>query len=371
MGSKILKRHGAIAFVDILGTKTKWREEVASDFLKKIELLYDELDEIYRGIRKIGDIEELEKFKFYEALEILEKKSKETTSKTLKVKKGKSPRSLSLFFKEYLQIEVSTFSDTLILALYSEIIDEEHRIDWLLLHLLAIILAQLLRSAFMREIYLRGSLSIGTFYILKKEPNKLMLIGPAVNEVAETYGSTNWIGISTAPSSSLTLEQDTNFLKWHDKLRISIGELCKRKNKIKRKLPAEHSALLDFLCVFVEYVDELKKIFIQYDIPTKNGNEKCGWAIAWPLLRDNAKEVELKLFDTLDFRKFQKNTIGYDVFLKFRNTQKFYNFCIKKGLNINLRTIIRKVKKVKPRSTGQSHNRVQTGTGRARRKIVQ
>jgi hypothetical protein len=81
----LLKRHGAIAFIDILATKTKWPAEIAPDFLKKIEALYKDLDDLYELNKNIGDVEklkkELKKFKSYEVIEKLEIKRRQELSK--------------------------------------------------------------------------------------------------------------------------------------------------------------------------------------------------------------------------------------------------------------------------------------------------
>ena len=59
-----------------------------------------------------------------------------------------------------------------------------------------------------KGIYLRGSIGIGVIY--KGQGKKLIAVGPTVDEVAENYESSNWIGITTNPSLSPLFDNDPN-----------------------------------------------------------------------------------------------------------------------------------------------------------------
>ncbi len=328
-----MKKHGAIAILDMLGTKSKWREEAATDFLNSIQSLYNELDEIHMSIQKFESIDAVKNLEFYKIMQNFENKQKE-------LEQGKSSSddenqlSLSNFFTKFLRIEISTFSDTIIIALYPEVGLEAF--DSILLHIMGYVLIVLFRMAFLKTIYLRGTISVGTFYLLKKS-NKLMLIGPAVNEAAESYESTNWIGISTSPSASLTLEQDTKIFDAYISLKKTIDSLDDKNKERINKLQHEQKKVFDLLYAFAEVLNEWKKFYIQYDIPNKNGIESDGWALAWPLINNHdSKTIFYVLNQELEFTKFQNKTIGYDIYSKRRNIRRFYNFCTSKNDDINL-----------------------------------
>jgi hypothetical protein len=333
-----MKKHGAIAFLDMLGTKSKWREDVATDFLNNIELLYKELDGMHASIKKLETIETVKNFEFYKILQNFENKQKEFKQKSVPSDDG-NKLSLADFFSKFLRIEISTFSDTIIIALYPDV--DLKVFDSLLLHIMGHILIFLFRSALLKKIYLRGTISVGTFYLLRKDTNKLMLIGPAVNEAAESYESTNWVGISTSPSASLTLEQDTRIFDDYSSFKSTIDNLEKENRERINQLRPEQRKVLDLMYTYAELLEEWKKIYIQYDIPNKNGIENDGWALAWPLIQNDDSETIFNILNhELDFTKYQNRTVGYDVYLKRRNTRRFYSFCSNKSTKINLAAIM-------------------------------
>ena len=51
-------------------------------------------------------------------------------------------------------------------------------------------------------------MGIGVFY--KEQGKNLIAVGPTVVKVAETYESSNWIGITTNPSLSLLFDNNLN-----------------------------------------------------------------------------------------------------------------------------------------------------------------
>ncbi len=56
--------------------------------------------------------------------------------------------------------------------------------------------------------FIWGSIGIGVFY--KEQGKNLISVCPTVDKVAETYESSNWIGITTNPSLSLLFDNDLN-----------------------------------------------------------------------------------------------------------------------------------------------------------------
>ena len=108
--------------------------------------------------------------------------------------------------------------------------------------------------------FIRGSMDIGIFY--KEQGKNLIAIGPTVDEVVETYESSNWIGIITNPSLSLLFVNDPNL----EVLRNDI--------------------------------------FVKYDIPKKFGYEKNGWCYNWT--KPVSKSDIFVLKQELDLGKYQK-----------------------------------------------------------------
>jgi len=121
--------------------------------------------------------------------------------------------------------------------------------------------------------------SIGKFFI-DKGSNGILLVGPAVNDAAQSYDTINWIGISTSQNASLTLEQDKsldNFLEASTKITASSN---------------------GFSINLRSGIDLIRSSFINYDIPRKDGIEKKGWALAWPTFYDNG--VQYRSQDSLN-----------------------------------------------------------------------
>lgn len=112
-----------------------------------------------------------------------------------------------------------------------------------------------------------------------------------INEAAESYESTRWIGISACPSTLLTLEQDTEFFRFFDTIKNYMNNL-KDKNVI-ANLPEELKLMVMFFIDFTNLLYELKKCYIGYNIPHKNGIEENGKVLAWPLFDDEyVKEID-------------------------------------------------------------------------------
>lgn len=146
--SKQFKRNGVIELLDILGTKTKSKEENVNEFLENITSLYEELDEAYNIIKKLENIEEYKKFNL------------DTILETMNMNRSGNDQQDKLDFQSliqnFLKIEISTFSDTIIIVLYSDIEGEEKQPTVLLLYFIAYILIKIFRRAFSKRLYLRG-----------------------------------------------------------------------------------------------------------------------------------------------------------------------------------------------------------------------
>jgi hypothetical protein len=288
----ILPTKGVIVLLDILGTKNKWRKEEANDFLNTLDEIINNFDQL----ENFGNI-----------LKDLKKVKYGVNNKTFQFDDNNNS------FPN-LEILVTNFSDTIIVALYGDV-----ETDAFLIYLMGYFLIPLFRKAFMKEIFLRGVLSIGDFYILNKK-DKVVLVGPAINDAAQVYDHDNWIGITTSPSASLTLEQD-NKINLFNKSGVSIRE---------------GDSKLDISQIF-KYI---LKSFIEYPIPKKNGNIIKGWALAWPrFFHDDdqyyKQEVfEEKLNEKLSFSTYQKNFFEYSIFLKFKNTMEFFSTMSKDALDM-------------------------------------
>jgi hypothetical protein len=217
-----------------------------------------------------------------------------------------------------IELDVSTFSDTIIIALHGDFPIS----DAFFIYLMGFFLVPLFRKAFFNRIFLRGIVSAGRFFILKRK-NGILLVGPAVIDAAQSYGNPNWIGISASPSASLTLEQDNR-----------IDNLNKLVNKVALSAHMKEQT--------INIGDLLKTIttsFTKYDIPSKSSIERNEWALAWPRYFDNGEtfypqaDIEKVLTDNLSYEKYQANSIPKDIFMKFRNTRDFYCSTAKNAFN--------------------------------------
>jgi hypothetical protein len=112
------------------------------------------------------------------------------------------------------------------------------------------------------------------------------VIGPAIDEAAEWYTQTEWMGVSAAPSASFGLsrleDQKANISKW----------------------------------------------FVKYDIPAKGGPQKNEWALAWPR---EAKKESLMSEKNLTTRglildAFANRPISVAAASKYKNTLAFFDF---------------------------------------------
>ncbi|HEY7573496.1 MAG TPA: hypothetical protein VH796_19210 [Nitrososphaeraceae archaeon] len=191
------------------------------------------------------------------------------------------------------RFKFSFFSDTIIITASSQ--DNIPPPDLLIPFVAHLLVAPFL-TALQNNIFFRGSISIGNFYELEDGADNIfqsrrIALGPAIDEAAEYYTTPNWIGISTTPSASLAIEQRTD---------VSLNETY----------------------------------FVKYDIPTKDGSEHNGWALAWPKLdlpgkgfNETTERCRKYLSAKLNAEDVINKPLSISVYTKYRNTLDFYDFC--------------------------------------------
>lgn len=298
-------KHGTVALLDILGTKNMSNNKI-ENFIVKIIELYDKMDDLKVEISEIifcpftsKLVKVIEDSKYYNG---------NKTEDILRIKNLKY------------EMEIETFSDTILIAIYVN--DQEiFRADDLLLFFSAVILAELFRHMFASTgLLLRGALSIGDYYLIKRN-NRSMFLGPPMNEVAHLFETSNWGGIITTPSATLTLDQQ-------DTLKAAKNQIDRFQNEEHGiEIDEDTQKLFNELSETININKDISPNFlIKYDVPQKSSFETDCYAVAWPIIEDeNSIEIESKLKDFLDFTKFQKENISNDYYLKYRNTQTFYD----------------------------------------------
>ena len=172
--------------------------------------------------------------------------------------------------KKYYDVRFTVFSDTIFITVYGgdkeeSVLDVGSALVWLM------------GSGIGTGFHFRGCLSYG---LIIESPDSI--IGPAIDEAAEYYTHQQWIGLSAAPSVF-------NILQNIDASRISS----------KNKAPT----------------------YVKYDIPLKDGIEKNGWAVNWPMLNFDLKP---ELSSLEQYVEMQLSSITqFDHVMKWRNTQDF------------------------------------------------
>ena len=307
---EILKRTGVIILLDILGTKNMWQDQKAKIFLKKVNRMYDKLDYYEESITTLfGTM------------------PSDVNSISIKGNSITVDDALKDYLKSVfaLKLVTTTFSDTMIIALYGDrAIDSAVFINLLGTFLLI----PLFRDAFLNGIYLRGTVSFGNFYILEKS-SRLLIVGPAINEAAESYSMSEWIGISAAPSTFLALKHESPNFKRFQKIGLHV-------TTSRGDIDASEQI-------------GIMSCFIDHDIPLKTGFEKEGLALAWPLYQNSAYHSNTKferLFEKqLDYRKFQEKPVPYEIYRKLSNTRQFYKKCVEYKAAIDMSTLSFRTKK--------------------------
>lgn len=255
-----------VAFLDALGTKGKWKnEEEANTYLYTWERIYDRVEVQWK--------DNSSKFDYY-------------------ADHGAGDK-----LDSYPLFEFSVFSDTLLLAFYTLY---NHNYLPSLVTTMAGYLSDVFLYALRKEIYFRGVVSSGPFYLLK-DSQKSLLIGPAVDEAAEIYNQSDWIGISTAPSTEVIIENFLTKQKGVDQLGIA---------------------------------NSIQEYFIEYPVPTKQ-NFRISRALAWPNLSENPLPFSQDVYTDGDYlkfltkhlepEKFQENPLPNSVYTKYKNTLTFYH----------------------------------------------
>jgi hypothetical protein len=97
-----------------------------------------------------------------------------------------------------------------------------------------------------------------------------------------------------------------------------------------------------------ELIRRIKSSFINYDIPTKNGVERNGWALSWPAFFDigdlyhDQDEVKQILDEKLSYQKYQEKSASMDIYRKYKNTKDFFNFAISSREPIDMNSFLQR-----------------------------
>ena len=178
---------------------------------------------------------------------------------------------------------IKAFSDTVIITTSLKKKDDKTPVvetDRVVLHAARLIQPMVL-SAITRGIYLRGVISIGKFY-----ESDAAIIGPAVDEAAEWYTETEWIGVSAAPTAHFVLEK-----------LVEVGG---------------------------ELKEEVERFFVRYNIPTKTNTLEAGWVLNWPKIYKKIITPPGGMsVKAIILNRFAQNPISVSAIAKFNNTIKF------------------------------------------------
>jgi hypothetical protein len=233
---------GVVVFLDALGVKGIWARAEPESVINSWESVLKRLRESIKNSPKMGSI-------------------------------GDTPEALGY--------NISAFSDTVIITLKCKDDPAAH------VPLVAKIVSEPFFYAMVKGIYFRGVIAIGKFY-----QSNTLVIGPAIDEAAEWYTQTEWMGVSTAPSASFGLsrleDQKADVSKW----------------------------------------------FVKYDVPAKNGVQKSEWALAWP--REAPKELtsdENLTTRGLILDTFANRPISVAAVAKYKNTLAFFDFVTERETN--------------------------------------
>lgn len=100
-----------------------------------------------------------------------------------------------------------------------------------------------IRWGIMKEVLLRGALSIGEFVV-----QDATVLGPAISDCASWYESANWFGVVLTPNAGLHQTALAESLKHHE--------------------PLKHV--------------RLDQWFVEYSVPLSNGTKRRMWCSSWP-----------------------------------------------------------------------------------------
>jgi hypothetical protein len=244
--SKIEKKHGVVAILDALGTKGIWQRKDPQAVIET----WDSLVSLYQTLSKSSKISGYTR-------------------------------------------TISAFSDTVIIT------GEGDDLEKVLIEM-GVDIGLFVIHSMLEGIYFRGGISVGDFYKSDK-----MIIGPAIDEAAEYYTLSDWIGVSASPSAYNILHK----MGREKMLSYNMGEP-----------------------------------YVSYDIPLKSGVE-LGYAVCFtlfytacinkfkeltkPTIPESLSDlIEEELLKTTDFGASQK----------LRNTVRFLNSF---SLNVDDGTAVR------------------------------
>jgi hypothetical protein len=176
---------------------------------------------------------------------------------------------------------IAAFSDTIIMTLEGS--SERKNLERLIQ-----LAGDALREPFLiglfEGILLRGVIAAGDYYqsraVTSRGPETLLTIGPAIDEAAEWYEQSDWLGISTVPSASYALDEG-------------------------RELNRPNSASL-----------------VPYDVPLRAGTRLQGWALDWPseVARVRGAAARAQVLGI-----FAASTIPPAAVLKYRHSLAFFD----------------------------------------------
>lgn len=293
-------KHGTVVLLDILGTKNMSDEDRVK-FVMNLRELLDELDTIKNDFNKMiplisTNLEKLQSFI----------KSSETYY-------GNKVEDLDRLNKLRFEMEFEVFSDTILILIY--INDIEISKNDLVLYFTGIVAAEFFRSMLRKTGFLiRGAMSIGDYY-LEIRNNRTIVNGRPMNEVAEYYEKADWGGIITAPNATSTIKQLDTLADFKAQLaQYETEDLNPNQKKILHMFEDSMNGLTG-----------LNNYLIRYNIPWKVHLQCEGYAVAWPLIKDDySDEIALKLENLIKQYKVHENTDTHYIYLKYKNTQLFH-----------------------------------------------
>jgi|APSaa5957512535_1039671.scaffolds.fasta_scaffold10398_4 hypothetical protein len=177
------------------------------------------------------------------------------------------------------KFSIRAFSDTLLIT------STNFNMDTLIVEI-GRFLNAFLKICIVYDFPIRGVFSLGNFV-----DSEQMIIGPAVDEAADVYEQSNWIGFSATPSAFSLIEKLSNTKK---------------------------------------YGKQIHQYFIRYDIPLHGGTDKQNWAIKidpnGKLTGDYEKNSKFKGMTIRDIADYKlQHPTGSESGIKWKNFLLFLN----------------------------------------------
>ncbi len=202
------------------------------------------------------------------------------------------------------KLNVIAFSDTIILSLSHNLDKFKENLNLFTPYLIiGIILRYMLYNAIIEEdIYLRGVISSGEFYVKDS-----MIIGPAVEEAAEWYEKPEWFGVSTTPSATYGIK----FLRENG----NLSDEALNESFISYPVPMKNNPTLESYAVLwptggVYYKIKVEKVAISFEARTSEDRKKV------------LKNSKIKLLESFS----SSGLIGVSSELKYKNTLDFFDY---------------------------------------------